>query len=707
MDSDSGCASLASLPPELVLRILALLDPQSLVRTGTTCSALLALAREDSLWRAIVLELVDEHGAPAKNAADDHLHPPHPSAPSTWLDQAKFLLPHSHHLGYFASSLPYNSRVYTIHAAQVVPRNHFDLPNWPISPSVVPFGSSRDAFSASSVVVSARLNPHHPYAGLSISLIDPYYDMSTAAMFDITPSDGPCLSRPNSHTREGLAAAAMRAPHASSSSGSAVPRLRLALDSVTQRVARPPASSHPDPSLAAGRAARDPAREELNREALFALFSGRLPRRGWPTLQLVGLEEVNTRDVPHLRAGRTDPPRNVLRLAPGEAGAFRGLREWLAQRAGERPLAEVVQPENNAAGQDDEAYVTGFKLRARRRPRASPLPPAADATSRGETSASAGTGERWSAGQPRRRGVGTNGGPAVLWHGREEDPDERPAVTILRAGDEAEGGFVLRLPGSPPQRPGTALPIGAEDVPELDEQQDEANEDDTLADAVDAAGEVFFPVKAPAKPLDAADYHAAPATNSHGEFLAPSIEGLWLGTFGSHGLEFVWVSTGFIECEAGEDDLSEESSDSEEEGGRRTVYRRAVTATKVTGDPNVPSGQTSWVALLPSLTSPVLPTIPLRTFQHLSSLDPFNPAYEALNNGAGPDWQRGTARAFGRIALTGFANPSWTHAEVRFLSTEVEVARPGDEVETRESVEEIHLRWDELQKVGVFKRVRI
>ncbi|GAA6047156.1 hypothetical protein JCM3770_006927 [Rhodotorula araucariae] len=746
MDADTAlgppAATLASLPPELALRIAALLDPQSLARLARTSSSLHAVARTESLWRTIVLELVDAHG----HATDQDEPPPHPGSPSpppatsTWFEQARFLLSHSHHLGYFASSLPYSSRLvrvciatpassppapdapppqYTIHAAQLIPRNAYDNPFHPIPHQLAPFGSARDALTPAAIVVNQHLNLDHPYSGLSVDILEPAYDTASAPMFDITPQHGACLSRGNSRTREGLAAAALR-----THSGADIPRLRLQLDPVTQRVERNSAGAHPDAGGAGGG-----LHDGLNREALFALFSGRLPRRQWPTLALVGLEEVNTADVPHLRAGRTDPPRNVLRVASGGGGAFRGLAEYLTERAGERPLAQVVEPDRAAAARDDEAFVTGFRLRAKRTPR---TPPTAMNHELAQTSASAGAAERWSStGTPRRRGVGQNGGPAVLWHGREEDPDDRPQVTILRAGEEAEGGFVLRLPGSPPPPP-IGLPVGNE-VPLPDDSGPHGADGvdgvaaDALADAVDAAGEAFFPLKAPARPLSWDD---SSPVDEHGEVYASSLEGLWLGTYGGHGLEFVHLSTGFVELPADEGDVTEEEYDSSDsEGmGRRSIYRRVVTATKVTGDPNVPSGQTSWLAILPGspqrahpLTA-TLPTVPRETFQHLSSLDPSSAAYHALNNGAGPDWRAGTARAFGRIALTGFASPSWTGAQVRFLRNEVRVVlrdeadrrrrrrRQGDQEpveKTVETVDEIHLRWDDLQKVSVFKRVRI
>ncbi|GAA5911803.1 hypothetical protein JCM8208_002443, partial [Rhodotorula glutinis] len=456
-------ASLAALPPELALRIAAQLDPQSLVRLGRTSSRLHAVACTESLWKRIVLDLVDQHGQVAPPSSDDTARAPSSSASSssTWRGQAKVLLPHSHHLGFFASNQPYSSRIirvsivaptllppapdvppptYSIRAAQFVPRNLFDNPLYPLLGDGRPFGSSRDPINPAAYIVNPRLNLDHPYSGLSVDVLEPSFDSSSAPVFDISPVDGPCLAR--AYATVGRRSVDRPAPES-------MPVLRLELEPVTERVERNAAATHPDGSPSS-------TRDELNPESLFALFSGRLPRRQWPTLALVGLEEVSTADIPVLRAGRTDPPRNILRLAPGSAGAFRGLVEALKDRNGERPLAQVVQPSSpSSSTQADEAFVTGFRIRARRTPRTPPSAAASATHERAETSSSAGTGERWSApgAATRRRGVGGNGGPAVLWHGRERDPEDEPQVTILRAGDEGEGGFVLRIPDTDDRRP--------------------------------------------------------------------------------------------------------------------------------------------------------------------------------------------------------------------------------------------------------------
>ncbi|GAA5859738.1 hypothetical protein JCM1840_006432 [Sporobolomyces johnsonii] len=745
--------SLVSLPPELHLRLLRLLDPQSISRLARTCSILYHVARSELLWKEIVLDLVREHGVP-----DDSLEqgtPPDDDDAQqaqavtlaalsldgnrvTWWDQAKFLLPHSQHLGYFASSLPFNSRIirvaivvppnlqtsasssssdvptpspppaYAIHAAHLRPFNAFS-PASPPPASSLPFGSTLDP-SCTSCIISRLQNPDHPDAGLSIDLVNPRYDFS-AGMLDITPKDGPLLCRANSSTREGVAAAALNVGPPSSNSSNSRLRLRLALEPVSPPVHGPVRSylrsPHPD----------------LSREALVALFSGRLPRRAWPTLELVGLEETGVEGLPE---PDEDGPR---RLRRGINGACRGLEEWLTERGVERELARIQEGAASAGegDEDDQAFVTGFTLRARRTPRSSPATTPAATSEAGPSTAPPLAPER-------RRGVGRNGGMAVLWNGQEDDPDDAPGVTILRAGDEGEGGVILRLTDhstrmpSPPA-PGAAAPAAADDQPTPD----------PLADAVDAAGEFFIPIKAPARPIAWDD---PSALDENGEVLASSLEGLWVGTYGSHGLEFVHLSTGFsydLETIHSPSRASPSASPTDPPPAPPSTsgdaYHRILTATKVTGDTNVPSGQTSWIAFLSPLpASPALshlldgpvPSIRADTLERYHAADPSTAAYAA--RGDRPDWELGTARAVGQIALSGFLQPSWTGATVRFVRRETEVVRSrhyrdgfgggggggggegeGDGRESKmvETVEEIQLRWAELNKVAVFRRVRI
>lgn len=316
---------------------------------------------------------------------------------------------------------------YTIAARQMTPRNRYSSAS-PPPPNFLPFGAVRPRPEQSLLFISPQLNPSNPYTGASMELLDPTYDFGSQT-FEITPEEGACLSTPRRRA-ESDALTGQAYPRASSV------RLRLALEPVKRKVERPSASSADLPGGQNDQPWDPAARVGLHREALFALFSGRLPDRPWPTAQLVGLEEVDTANLLTYRAGRTDPPRHIIKLGDG---AFRGLKDWLRSPDGaELPLAEVVQPEGEASGEDDEAFVTGFRIRAKRTPKVPPT----GGQARGEMSSSAGTSERWSNGTAttRRRGVGANGGIAVLWHGREQDPEEnRRPITILRAGDEAEG----------------------------------------------------------------------------------------------------------------------------------------------------------------------------------------------------------------------------------------------------------------------------
>ncbi|GAA5972315.1 hypothetical protein JCM11641_002404 [Rhodosporidiobolus odoratus] len=773
MDQDTlKPPSLGTLPPELLLlHLLPLLDSQSMTRLSQTCHTLHSITRQESVWRPLVLDLVNEHGLldhpeqpnAAPLAPQTQMPVAHNGQQSTWYNAARFLLTASTQLGYFASSKQFTSRLirvsvhtppahpspshdeppsYTIHAAHLRPRNLHDRDPprrpLPLASATLPFGALIDPILFSSYTISPDLHPSHPYTGISVDVLSPSYDFS-AGMFDITPEGGATLCRAEDNAaREAMARddflATMPANGARAVPRSPPPppsspfRLRLNLEPVEQPVATLEAGFPTFPGEEEDEvedADRQQARHRAQREAIFALYSGRLPSRPWPTLELVGLQEVDRSTLYGEQSGGT-----VLRAS---GGAFRGLHDWLTERGRELPLARVEGAEE---GGTEEAFVSGFRLRPKRTPRTSfnRSPPTTTTQATEETDGSARI-----ASAVRRRGVGMNGGAAVLWNGAEQDPDERPAVTILRAGDEADGGVILRLPGSPETADPASLPTTAE----TPHAHPATPVSPSLADAVDSSAEAFFPIKPPARPLSYADYSPL---DEHGDIKAISLEGLWVGTYGAHGLEFVYLTVGFAEFPVGDEERERANSavgpsqstsftSSTSPSQPRTRLQRLVTATKVTGDPNVPSGQTSWIALLPSsstslsglsslssaspssplsdistlLDGPV-PTVSKSQFQHLSSLDPHSTAYRALNNGAGPDWTLGTARGYGRIAMTGFTTPSWTPAEVRFFREATVVRTEGEgegEAKTLETVEEIHLKWEELHKVACFRRVRI
>lgn len=112
----------------------------------------------------------------------------------------------------------------------------------------------------------------------------------------------------------------------------------------------------------------------------------------------------------------------------------------------------------------------------------------------------------------------------------------------------------------------------------------------------------------------------------------------------------------------------------------------------------------------------------------MNQLDPIttNARYSSV------DWSEGTTQGVGQIALSGFLQPGWTSAQVRFIRSKITLKRnrltgetsrvgkgegrnggsdeyEGDDWQAKvvESVDEIQLKWLELNKIAVFKRVRI
>lgn len=259
-------------------------------------------------------------------------------------------------------------------------------------------------------------------------------------MIDITPAEGAKLSQPNSSTRQGIAAAALNAS-TTTSRDSGRQRLRLSLETTSQLVHGGSRTALPESDSGT----------ELSREALLALFSGRLPRRSWPTLELVGIDQVAppstpsspSFNIPSTRSrGPSVGPRK--RLRPNTNGAFRGVEEWIRERGTQQAIARIVENEHDEEEEgpgdrnDDKAYVTGFRLRAKRRRTMSassslPTPPGTSSSEREPSTATLAEA------RVGRRGIGRNGGMAVLWNGGEDDPDETRPVTILRAGDREEG----------------------------------------------------------------------------------------------------------------------------------------------------------------------------------------------------------------------------------------------------------------------------
>ncbi|GAA5923739.1 uncharacterized protein JCM15063_003747 [Sporobolomyces koalae] len=780
MDVDSSrAATLTSLPPEILIRIVRFfLDPRSIVRLGRTCTTLHELARSDLVWKEIVLDLVGTHGVHSEPDDDDDLdyHDDLDNSATTWWEQAKFLLPNARHLGYFASSIPFSSRIvrvavvlprarergethtlssrpprYRIHAAQLRPMNQYNV-NSPPPRHMLPFGANLE-ITLDAYHISRHENPHHPDAGISCDVLEPMYDFS-ASMIDIDTVRGAVLSRPNLETRPAGAVPTLdpdrhRRPRVVRA------QLGLALEPVSQLVSNDSRRSPDDES--------HPTNPELSREALLALFSGRLPRREWPTLELVGLHPWRSRSNGRIQPGHLDEP---VRLQVGRSGAFRGLQEWITERGTEARLARIERHygETLDSQQDDQAFVSGFRLKAKRARTARSNPPASARTGTNRPDV------RSSSPAHRRRGIGRNGGMAVLWNGHEEDPDEVPRVTILRAGDQNEGGIVLRLQEERDH------PSDASSDDEADPASSSTFPTDNLADAIDATGEAFFPIKPPAKPIsweEAASFNRSDET----EISARSLEGMWLGSYGSHGLEFVHLSVSLSNPTSSPpsrpptpDPDSSTCCDREQSG---FAPIRILTATKITGDTNVPSGETTWIAFLDEVQARPLEStrlhhhrrnddmgssedclfdLPISTISQekwdsINRQDPNRTPRVRMT-----DWNEGTTEGVGQIALSGFLQPGWTSASVRFIRSRFVVRkhretgrvvvtkdqtvptpattferdddvlldsrdRGGAEEEkggeedwettSYESVEEIQLRWAEMNKIAIFKRVRI
>ncbi|ORY75015.1 hypothetical protein BCR35DRAFT_306425 [Leucosporidium creatinivorum] len=663
---DNSLSPFESLPPELVLRIIDGLTPQAIVRLSATSRALRSIARSEIVWRTIVQAVLARSKAPEEEEAEagssnaaENGEATDDSDVERWWKRATFLLPVSQHLGYFVSSTPYTSRIIrlttslkaaqaptsptlTLTAHQLVPSNALSQPDYPAP--TIPRGCTLDVSRTAYIVPRRGPGSSNPDSGLSVDLLEPRYEL--LPLFTITEQSGALLSS---------------TPHSSLSPSQFTSTLKLRLQA-TEREVKIGSEEQSE---------EERRRTEANN--LYSLFTGRTPVLPWPTKELVGVEELY---------GEGDRVQ----------GAFRGLDEWLTGRGEERPVLGDSR-EGAASSAGSLGFISGFSLQIRRQydPTSSPRSflPTANRSPPPDLQALADEAPR------RQRGVGANGGPAVLWNGEEADPEAGAGVAVLRANAEAggPGGFVFHLPRIPTQR-----------VPPAEEQF--VGEEIVRTDR-----EEFYPIKSPARPFTYDD-HGLPTT-TEAEVAAASLEGLWVGTYGGHGLEF-----GYLNLK-----LTPEDSDAEDSETR--TYQRVIDFTKVTGDSNVPSGQLSWTASLPSLTLPStvslsapstslgpIPSVRNSDLLRWSSYDPSDPRSSTPDI---PRWETGAVAGAGRVALSGFVNPGWTGAVVTFVrsTTVVEGGYDEDAAQTErerrevEGVEEIRVRWAELGKVGVFKRVRV
>lgn len=193
-------------------------------------------------------------------------------------------------------------------------------------------------------------------------------------------------------------------------------------------------------------------------------------------------------------------------------------------------------------------------------------------------------------------------------------------------------------------------------------------------------------------PLSTFQAHHRLSVESH-NVKAADLQGLWVGTYGPHGCEFGYISVRrerlppnepFDSALELEDEPLEDVLDSL---ASNVPHRRIVEYVKMTGDANVPSGQISWQAFLED--DPVYDNLPTVTNENW--LDWSDTPHQLLNPSV---WGMGTRRARGRVALQGYVQSRWSIAESLFIRTEGTGA-----------VDEIRLRWLELGKVAVFKRV--
>ena len=460
------------------------------------------------------------------------------------------------------------------------------------------------------VVPRAGPGSHSPDSGLQVELLHEAF--SWTPVFVITRARGARL--PNDHA---------------TGPGS----LRLQLERSRREVGTREALAHEGEEEGEDRRTRT--------AAMLALFAGRPPKRAWPTLDLFGGEAV---ERPGLGGQAGAPGAGEVRYK----GALRGIHNYAIDEL--RPTVEHVKlparepPSPSWPGSDFSeqgryaSHCEGFHLVAVRTVSHHPSAGASRASKlSGPSRPQLGVGAV-PPGRESRYGVGRNGGPAILWHGQERDPAERPRVAIVRAGGngaDGVGGLVL-----PVQQP---LP------------------DDELIseEVVRTEREDFLPLKAPASSVTFTD---PPTTDATGEILAAHLEGLWVGTFGPHGLE------------VGHLNIRMERSGDVGPGGGPLVERK-ISLVKVTGDLNVGSGQISWSAVLDpvelpgheippagyvrSLSAADLGTVPSVTSETLLRWSAVDPTADGAEQ---PRWDAGSVAGAGQIALVGFVHRSWTGA---------------------------------------------
>ncbi|EFP86833.2 hypothetical protein PGT21_021402 [Puccinia graminis f. sp. tritici] len=145
-----------------------------------------------------------------------------------------------------------------------------------------------------------------------------------------------------------------------------------------------------------------------------------------------------------------------------------------------------------------------------------------------------------------------------------------------------------------------------------------------------------------------------------------SLEGLWVGCYGSHGTEF----------------------------GRIIVDSFQISFVKLTGDPNIPAGQVSWKVKY----DPLVPLNPI-------------PISEAISIDLGASLaDGGWLRGHGQVANTNYEEPGWINTEVQFISNDMSsdshtLSSDSHQVLLKEEVQQIRVKWIELGRVSTFFKV--
>ncbi|KAH8922445.1 hypothetical protein BT69DRAFT_1350883 [Atractiella rhizophila] len=218
-------------------------------------------------------------------------------------------------------------------------------------------------------------------------------------------------------------------------------------------------------------------------------------------------------------------------------------------------------------------------------------------------------------------------------------------------------------------------------------------------------GELFYPIESPQSSKSHSSRRrssslTSSSSSTFGTIPASSLEGLWTGTYGPHGMEVGHLSlrtetrTRTEEIPVNETNFSVASDwPADDLPLTRTVTTThpILQYTKVTGDVNVPCGQVSWYAILNENLLTSLPTT--------TNAEMIRWSYARDGAGEQPRWDDVKVLGRGQLAFAGFNDPRFTNVEVTFI-------RSRSTFDPRvEEVNEINVRWPDLQKVSKFKRI--